>query len=317
MSQHATAANGLAQANQKVIAICGGWALLAVSCFVAFALFGPGSDWFPLVVSLLKVGSFLTAAALCWRSSRCPEILSGQLVWQAIAVAMACYALGDITVILWRRLWDITSAVPLGSIFYGMSYLFLAIGLCQAVIPRQMSLNLPQTLGISSIGLVGVVMACWLTFQTPAINESTSSRVGEILAISAMQTAEGTSVANTSQKVPAIVQAVDRRLKPITNRMSLLYVAGDCVLVVMAAALLIAFWGGTYSETWKLVALAGLCLYVADMFLVYEVGQGSYQQGAFWEIFWILSAILFGLSAGVEYGISKRMAARSDRRQWL
>ncbi|MEL6352771.1 MAG: hypothetical protein AAFR58_13495 [Cyanobacteria bacterium J06627_28] len=316
MSQDVAATNGLAQADRKVIIICGGWALLAVACFLAFAVLGAGSDWFPLVVSLLKVGSFLTAAALCWRSSRCTEILSGQVVWQAIAVGMACFALGDITVILWRSLWGMTAAVPLGSIFYGMSYLFIAIGLCQAVIPRQMSLNFPQTLGISAIGLVGVVMACWLTFQTPALKGAASSQSDQAPVISAIYTAEGAAIASAS-KSPAIVQTIDRRLKPITNRISLLYVAGDCVLVVMAAALLIAFWGGTYSETWKLVALAGLCLYVADMFLVYEAGQGSYRQGAFWEIFWILSAVLFGLSAGVEHGMSKRMAARSGRRQWL
>ena len=93
--------------------------------------------------------------------------------------------------------------------------------------------------------------------------------------------------------------------------------AGDCVLVVMAVALLVAFWGGSYSEAWKLVAIAGICLYIADMLLIYQVGQGAYRQGALWEIFWILSALFFGLSAGVEYGVSTQLQQRTPHRQWL
>ncbi|MEL6856155.1 MAG: hypothetical protein AAFO83_13735, partial [Cyanobacteria bacterium J06607_13] len=268
------------------------------------------------------------AAALCWRNAVNPDILSGRGVWQAIAVGLVAYALGDTTVILWRSLWGVSAAVALADVFYAVSYLFLAIGLFQAVLPRRITLNLPQTLGISMAGVLGIVLASWIAFQAP----SSASLAGEVAAEGGATTGSVFSVeairveskgvaagavVNAERRVPPLVATIERRLSPLTTHIGLLYVVGDCVLVVIAVALLVAFWGGTYSEAWKLVALAGLCLYVADMFLIYEVGQGSYRQGAFWEIFWILSALFFGLSAAVEHGVSDRIKRQVPRRSWL
>ena len=84
-----------------------------------------------------------------------------------------------------------------------------------------------------------------------------------------------------------------------------------------AAALLIAFWGGAYSEAWKLIALAGLCLYVADMLMIYHHRQSSYIPGSLWEIFWVLSALFFGLGASVEHGVSVQMRQKRSRQQWI
>ncbi|MEL6604782.1 MAG: hypothetical protein AAFP20_16340 [Cyanobacteria bacterium J06614_10] len=328
MSDKAIAAMGLLQADRKAVWACGGWALLSVCCFFVSLFIGGNADWFPTLVSLLKMGSFLIAAALCWRNAVNPDILSGRGVWQAIAVGLVAYALGDTTVILWRSLWGVSAAVALADVFYAVSYLFLAIGLFQAVLPRRITLNLPQTLGISMAGVLGIVLASWIAFQAP----SSASLAGEVAAEGGATTGSVFSVeairveskgvaagavVNAERRVPPLVATIEQRLSPLTTHIGLLYVVGDCVLVVIAVALLVAFWGGTYSEAWKLVALAGLCLYVADMFLIYEVGQGSYRQGAFWEIFWILSALFFGLSAAVEHGVSDRIKRQVPRRSWL
>jgi hypothetical protein len=317
----------LAQADRTVIVLCGGWALLSLSLFgLCGALFVKSCGlWFPLMVSLLKIGAFLIATALCWRNAKRADIVSGSSVWQAIAVGMACYALGDMTVILWRSLWDSTSAVSLGAVFYGASYLFLAIGLVSAVVPRQMILSLKQTLGIATVGTVGIVLACWLNFYMPreAATDSHSAAQGvEVFshpkeaAVGAIAPSEHQAEQGADNRAPALVNTIDQRLGQIAPWVELFYVVGDCLLVIMAAALLVAFWGGSYSETWKLIALAGLCLYVADMFLIYQTARGQYRQGAMWEIFWILSALFFGLGAGVEHGISRQMQRR-QRRQWL
>ncbi|MGB3299392.1 MAG: hypothetical protein WBA76_14075 [Phormidesmis sp.] len=317
----ATAALGLAQAGRGAIALCFGWALLSVLLFIGFGLLpvGPRADWFPIVVSLLKIGAFLMAAALCWRNTRLAAILSGQRVWQAIAAGLIFYALGDITVILWRSVWGMTSVVSLGDVFYGASYLLLAIGLLSAVMPRQIILSWKQSLGIAIAGTVGIVLACWLNFYALAAEIPTA----EAVSVEAKGAVIG-AIATTSSTVPAILQLIDQRLSVLSEGLVLLYVTGDCLIIVLAAALLIAFWGGTYSQAWKLIALAGLCLYVADMFLIYQVGQGSYRQGAPWEILWILSALFFGLGASVEHGVSTKMQktrSRSgsqgeSRRQW-
>ena len=292
----------------------------------------PRSDTYVIAVSLLKIGSFLIAAALCWRNARNPDILSGQMVWQAIAAGMAFYALGDITVMLWRSLWGVTSVVALGDVFYGASYVFLALGLLQAIIPRQTNLSLPQTLCISITGVVGIVLASWINFYTPQIaatdlgivqvsqaqasQSGTPELAGESVSVESKAAAAG-GVTRGGQSPPALARTINDRLSVIASRMGLVYVVGDCAVVIMAIALLIAFWGGSYSQAWKLVAMAGLCLYVADMFLIYEMGKGTYEQGQFWEIFWVLSALCFGLSAGVEQGVSERAKQRSHRKQWL
>lgn len=321
MSKSAAATMGLQQAERRVIWACAGWALLSAVLFVLAAVVGAQAGAFAIVVSLLKVGAFLLAMVLCWRNAMTPDILSGRSVWQALSVGMAFYALADITVMLWRSLWGVTGSVALGDIFYLASYLFLAIGLLLAVLPRRITLSLVQTLGIAIAGVLGIVLASWISFQAPEVSATIATDTAEVVAQGPATLATADSErAEFGQpnlaNAPAIVQTVEQRLSRVTKHFGLLYVAGDCVLVVMAVALLVAFWGGTYSEAWKLVSLAGLCLYVADMFWIYEVGQGIYRQGAFWEIFWILSALFFGLSAGVEHGISTRMKARTPHRHW-
>ena len=320
-------------------AVCGGWALLSVGIFLLWGapLSGNRADWFPLVVSLLKVGAFLISTMLCWRNAQASEILSGRTVWQAIAAGMAFHALGDITLIIWRSVWGITSAVSLGDIFYGASYIFLAIGFLQAVLPRPINLNPLQTLSIAGAGVVGILLACWINFYAPspdvastttgaATGVATSADIvlhnleassAEAASISAQEVAVSATDKPSESTAPAIIQLINERLSRVTGYIGLVYVVGDCALVVMAIALLVAFWGGTYSEAWKLLALAALCLYVADMFLIYTVGQGSYRPGSPWEIFWILSALFFGMGAGIEHGISAKMQQRRPGRQWL
>jgi hypothetical protein len=328
-----SALGGLAQADKAVIALCGGWALLSLSLFGLCGLLTSCAVWFPLVVSLLKIGAFLIATALCWRNAKRADIVSGGNVWQAIAVGLACYALGDITVMLWRSLWGSTSMVALGAVCYGASYLFLAIGLVSAVLPRQMILSLKQTLGIATMGTLGIVLACWLNFYMPreaVISGSSSdiisgsSSTTQNIAQNLVQRAEAVNhpkeaavgLILAENQAPALIDTIDQRLGRVAPWIELFYVVGDCLLIVMAAALLVAFWGGSYAETWKLIALAGLCLYVADMFLIYQTAQAQSIQGAMWQIFWILSALFFGLGAGVEHGVSRQMQHR-QRRQWL
>ena len=317
------AAIGLGQSGRKGAIACLSWGALSIVLFGLGTLVGQGTDWFVILVSLLKVGSFLIATALCWHNARNPDIVSGRSVWQAIALGMLFHALGDITVILWRSLWGITSAISLGDLFYSASYLFLALGLLQAVLPRQMTLSLKQTLSISIAGIVGIVLASWINFYSPAVETrlqtdgQTVSQVVSQLETTTSKSAAAGAVTRTDQRAPAIIQTLEQRLSKVARHLGLVYVVGDCALVVMAVALLVAFWGGSYSQTWRLVAIAGICLYIADMFLIYEIGRDSYQQGAIWEIFWVLSALFFGLSAGVENGISRQMKARSSRREWL
>ena len=323
MSNHTAAvlkaSLGLNQADRKVVAVCAGWGIVSALGFILYGalLSGIRSDWFPVVAGLLKLGAFLIAAALCWRNAKDSLILSGRSVWQAIAVGMTCYALGDITVMVWRSVWGSTSAVSLGDAFYGASYLFLAIGLSQAILPRQTHLKTKQSIGIAAVGIVGIVLACWINFYAPSLSSAPLAKVTTAEVTTARVSPKGVvgAIARSEDQAPALVQLIDQRLSGVSDKIGLLYVIGDCALIVMAAALLMAFWGGTYSAAWKPIALAGLCLYVADMFFIYEVGRGVYTPGSPWEIFWVLSALLFGLGADIERGVSIRAQRHRVRQQ--
>ncbi|MFK8182777.1 MAG: hypothetical protein AB8B99_05335 [Phormidesmis sp.] len=307
---------GLAEAERKTVFLCAGWALCSVLIFTVLAFLPSAVQDSGLMMSrtLLKIGAFAIATALCWRNAKEASIVSGQVVWQAIAVGLGFYALGDIVTLLWQLLWGLSSTAALSNVFHGISYVFLAIGLVNAILPRQTSLSLPQTLGIATIGILGIVLASWITFHAPKVSNQVSNPINTS-PNSSVITADTPTPSH--QAAPPLIKTIDNRLQPIAQNMGLLYIAGDCMLIVMAAALLVAFWGGTYSEAWKLISLAGLCLYVADMFMVYHQGQGSHTPGAFWEIFWILSALFFGLGASVEHGVSAQMKQKRTRQQWI
>ena len=107
---------------------------------------------------------------------------------------------------------------------------------------------------------------------------------------------------------------VDQILTPLADVVGLLYLIGDIVLLVIAGTLLVAFWGGRYSQSWKLIAIAAFCLYIADMFFAYAVNTDTYIEGSLWEVFWTFSAVFFGLGAVIEHAVSVN-SRRSTRRR--
>lgn len=281
--------------------LCVGWALCAALVLGAYA-FWPAIGWLLILAELLRIGAFAIATLLCWRNAKEDAIVSGQIVWQAIALGLCFYALGDTVALLWHLLWGLSTTAPLRDVFHGVSYLLLSIGLFNAVLPRQTSLSIPQTLSIAAVGIFGILFASWVNLPT--------GEPSSLSDIAARHVAE-------ADQAPAIVQTIDTRLLPIADKMDLLYIAGDCILIVVAGALLVAFWGGTYAKAWRLIALAGLCLYTADMFMIYHSAQDSYAPGSLWEIFWIASALLFGAGASVEHRVSTQMQEKRSQPQWI
>lgn len=144
-----------------------------------------------------------------------------------------------------------------------------------------------------------------------ATTESTTTTEGTATEDAVAADAEEEAETNA----PSWVLAFDQGIEPFEGLISLLYVVGDCFLVVIAATLLVAFWGGRFSQSWKLIAIAAICLYVADMFFAYYVQQATYQEGSLWEVFWTFSALFFGMGAVVEYAISTQSRRSSRRRR--
>jgi hypothetical protein len=118
----------------------------------------------------------------------------------------------------------------------------------------------------------------------------------------------------TDKDVPAWAIALEKQLEPLASTVGWLYIIGDVILVVMATTLLLAFWGGRFSLSWRFIAAASLSYYVADLWFNYATRYiTNYETGALPEVFWIFSGCLFAIGAALEFDLSTRR--RSARRR--
>lgn len=309
------------------------WAIVALLFFLLFSSPEAGGEqpgWFLLGITVLETGAFAAASALCFRNWRSTQIVSGRNVWFWIGMGLLSYTLGNLLFFLWGNIWKLDPAVSLGDFFYILSYIFLAAGMLKAVLPRRLNLEPPQWLIVAGIGLGGVLIAYFVNYQVveaiPAAQAAPLPGQPRVQLVQSPATPAPAAPATPAptppvpapeeaSSAPGWVLQLDTVLEPFQSAVGLLYVIGDCILLVIAATLLVAFWGGRFSQSWKLIAIAAFCLYIADMFFAYSVNAGSYQEGSLWEVFWTFSAIFFGLGAIVEYAISTQSRRGARRRR--
>ena len=285
--------------------------------------------WFVLGISLLETGAFLIASLLCFRNWRSPQIVSGRTVWFWIGLGLLMYALGNVFFFLWGNLWELDPVVSFGDFFYILSYVFLSVGMFQAVLSRRLNLELSQWLIVLGIGLAGILLSVFVSLQAanaePLPLETTPSVPSTYLLAQEpappdappVEPAPVTApVAAPPSSAPSWAVAIDDLLEPFEDIVKLLYLLGDIVLLIIAGTLLVAFWGGRFSQSWKLIAVAAFFLYVADMFFLYAGSTDTYQEGsAVWEVFWTLAAVFFWLGAVVEHAVSVNSRRSSRRRR--
>lgn len=316
------------------------WALLAVFVFLFFSVLPEGADsrpsWYLNAITVIETGAFLFSSLLCFRNWRSSQIVSGRGVWLSIGIGLLFYAAGNLFFYLWNNVFGLDPSVSLGDFFYLLSYVFLAIGMFKAVLPRRLNLDAKQWAIVVIIGLLGIALAIFPNFgggeelagappspptlsqlagfdapawaqETAPVDPAAEPTPAEPIPVEAVPTEEAVSA-----NAPGWAIAIDALLEPFEEFVGYLYIAGDCLLLVVATTLLVAFWGGRFSQSWKLIAIAAFCLYIADMFFAY---QAEYIEGAVWEVFWTFSAIFFGLGAVVENAISTRSRRNPRRRR--
>jgi uncharacterized membrane protein HdeD (DUF308 family) len=325
-----------------LVLLCVGWGIFALMFFLLFSVPEPGQshpEWYLVGITLIETGAFVVACLMCYRNWQSGQIVSGRGVWLWIGTGLLCYALGNVLFYFWGNVWGKDPVVSLGDFFYLISYVFLAGGMLQAVLPRRLNMEPLQWSIVVVIGTIGVVLALYLNGIGPFASEEPAEVVApaastpiEAVAPAASTPVEGAPAASTpgeaapaieaaepeaavSSTAPGWVVQLDAMLEPFEDQVALIYVIGDCLLIVVATTLLAAFWGGRFSQSWKLIAIAAFCLYIADM--CFAVVGDNYQEGALWEVFWTFSALFFGLGAVVEHGISQRSqkSRRSSRRR--
>lgn len=117
-------------------------------------------------------------------------------------------------------------------------------------------------------------------------------------------------VVEGTTSAPASIVAIDEQLKPFATPVGLFYVVADVILLIIATMLLLAFWGGRFSQSWRMIAAAALCLYIADMWFKWAEKQPDYQSGSLPEVFWVFSGVLFAIGAALEYDTSTSSRSR-------
>lgn len=319
---------------QTIVLAATFWAILALMFFLLFSVPLPGQgrpDWYGPATYILENFAFLGAGLLCLRNWRSPQILSGRTVWLAFALGMFSYFIANLLLGYWEIGLGQEPAVSPGDFFFILTYLFLGWGMLQAVLSRQLNLAPTQLLLLGVIAAVGIGLAYFLSVAAPTEEELAAEAPPAAVEQAAPPTATATPAPAASapaiapaaepvepveipKPIPGWAEALNNVLEPLADIVGWLYVIGDIILVLTAAMLLMAFWGGRFSQSWIFIAMASFSYYIADMWFSYATQYiPNYTTGALPEVFWIFSGCLFAIGAALEYGLSTR--SRSARRK--
>ena len=322
------------------------WAVTALLFFLLFSVPLSKAEGLPLWYSIgtyvFECGAYLAAALVCLRNWKSPHMVSGRNVWLGIGLGMLFYFIANVLFGIWELYFGMDPDVSPADAFYLVSYVLLIGGMVLAVSSKRLNLEIWQWGLLSAIAAFGIAVAFWVAAPeawrvqlgwapAPAPTEQAATETAPATKAKASAPAlDGSSKSKAKAAAPAAkpepeeeaeesnapawVLALDKQLSPYAYPINLFYVVGDVFLLIIATALLLAFWGGRFSQSWRMIAAATFSLYIADMYFKWRDTQaeGSYQSGSLLEVFFVFSGILFGIGAILEYDISTR--SRQSRR---
>jgi hypothetical protein len=274
---------------QNIVLAGIGWGVLALLYFLLFSAKIPTPDgierranWYLIGTNVLEAVAYLGASFLCLRNWRSPRIVSGRNVWLAIGTGMLSYFFGGIFFGYTEIVLKEEPIISWADVFFVTNYLLLGVGMILAVASRKINLEPWQWIIVLVIGASGSALA-WLVSSQPKVA--------------------------ASGQVPAWAE----NIAPILNSF---YIVSDVLLLIIATTLLLAFWGGRISLSWRMIAAAAFSLYIADMWFKYATNWiPNYQSGEILEVFWVWSGVLFGMGAVLEYDGSSNRSRRERGRK--
>jgi len=305
-----------------------GWAVVALLFFLLFSDTAPGEDtplWYSIGTYILEAGAFLGAALLCYRNWLNPQIASGRNVWLGVGLGMFCFFIGDLVFGVWELYFKLDPDVSPADLFYMAFYVFLGWGMILAVMPRRLNLEVWQWITVAVIAIAGIAFALLVALNDPASSESVEVATPEPTEqVSPQPSPEQSSPGSPSpaaepepeKELPEWVAGTDRFLNQFARPVSFFYIIADVGLLVIATTLLLAFWGGRFSQSWRMIAFATGFLYCADMWFKYAATLPTeYESGGLLEVFFVFSGTLFAIGAALEYDVSSSRSSRSRRRR--
>ncbi|MEQ8380892.1 MAG: hypothetical protein RH949_00805 [Coleofasciculus sp. A1-SPW-01] len=328
---------------QNIVYLGIGWAVVSMLFFLLFSVKPPGEEypfWYSFSTYVLECLPFLGAALLCYRNWRSPQIASGRNVWLGIGLGMLFYFIANLIFGVWELYFGLDPDVSPADFFYVISYICIGWGMILAVLPRRLNLEWKQWVTVGLIAALGIALAVWVLLAPPVAVESEADNSVLPTTESATATVSPRLVASLSLRVavsppeaaatteaevpetgklPGWVISLDQALSPLSKTLNFVYIVFDVFLLIIASTLLLAFWGGRFAQSWRMIAAATFSLYIADMgFKAYGTlaqarGQ-DYESGGLLDVFFIFSALLFAIGAALEYDVSSRSRRGSRRR---
>ncbi len=325
---------------QLIVAASVAWAVLSLLFFLLFSVPLPGQgrpEWYGISTYVLETVAILAAALLCLRNWRSPQIVSGRAVWLLLGLGMLSYFVGNLLLGQWEIGWGNSPDVSPADLFFLLMYVLVGIGMVLAIASRRLNLAPLQWLILLGIGVLGIVISWFiynsevtgdaLRLNAPAYAQEAPADAAvpdpavpaeapvDAPAVSAPEPNMPTAADEAASRAPAWATALDEALAPYSDIVGLFYVVSDILLLLAASALLLAFWGGRFSQSWRFIAAAAICFYIADMWFLYATSNiEDYQTGALPEVFWIFSGCLFAIGAALEYDLSGRSRRTTRRR---
>ena len=320
------------------------WSVISLLFFLLFSIRPSGEErpfWYLIGTYILETLPFLGAALLCYRNWRSPSIASGRNVWLGIGLGMIAYFIANLIFGVWELYFGLDPDVSPADLFYLLSYMSIGWGMVLAVLPRRLNLEVWQWVTVAVIAALGIALAIWVLLATPAPSESDSATAppttteqvasnpsspqDSAASSPSDETDTSPALAATSrskespENLPTWVSSVDKMLSPLSRQVNFLYIVFDVFLLIIASTLLLAFWGGRFAQSWRMIAAATFSLYIADMGFKYAdalaKSQGQeYESGGLLDVFFVFSAVLFAIGAALEYDVSSR-SRRSTRKR--
>jgi hypothetical protein len=157
---------------QNIVLASIGWGVVALLYFLLFSAKIPGTDgiekraeWYVIGTNIFEALAYLGAGILCLRNWRSPQIVSGRKLWLSMGIGMLSYFLGGIFFGYTEIVLKEDPFPSIGDIFFVVTYLFVGTGMVLAVTSRKISLEAWQWGIVTAIGVVGSVLAWWISLQ--------------------------------------------------------------------------------------------------------------------------------------------------------
>lgn len=269
---------------QNIVLASLGWGVLCLLYFLLFSAEVPSSDgslkradWYIVGTNIFEAVAYLGAGVLCLRNWRSQALVSNRNVWLLMGIGMLSYFLGGVFFGYTEIVLKQEPFPSIGDIFFVITYIVVGSAMILAVASRRIKLESWQWIIIAMIAVFGSLLAWFISNQVPGVQK----------------------------------EKVEEWAVQIAPLLNWFYVISDVLLLIIATALLLAFWGGRVSLSWRMIAAAAFSLYIADMWQKYATTWiQNYQSGGILEVFYVWSGVLFGMGAVLEYDASLNRSRR-------